>query len=280
MMTKRRFLRGLGLAVAALFLFIVLLYALFPVAPLNNAIALKLAEQGLTIAPEASKTILPGVVWSEAALSSAQGPLLAFDRLKVQPQLAPLLLGRMKVAADLALAGGEMNLLYGLNGSQALALQADKIELAKVPFFKTVLGATAGGLLWSEGTVRRTAQGLNGELKLEVKQLQYSGVKMGAFALPDAANLRTQGMVRISGGRARLESFTLQGEGIYMRLSGDLPNGPQITSMPLDLTLEIMPKPEFMERQKLVFLLLAKFMISPGVYRVPIRGTLLKPVIL
>jgi hypothetical protein len=41
-----------------------------------------------------------------------------------------------------------------------------------------------------------------------------------------------------------------------------------------------MPKPEFIDKQKLVFLLLAKFMASPGVYRVPIRGTLLKPEIL
>jgi hypothetical protein len=41
--------------------------------------------------------------------------------------------------------------------------------------------------------------------------------------------------------------------------------------------LEIMPKPDFLEKQKLVFLLLAKFTASPGVYRVPIKGTLLKP---
>jgi hypothetical protein len=41
-----------------------------------------------------------------------------------------------------------------------------------------------------------------------------------------------------------------------------------------------MPKPEFMDKQRLVFLLLAKFAASPGVYKVPIRGTLLKPVIM
>jgi len=41
-----------------------------------------------------------------------------------------------------------------------------------------------------------------------------------------------------------------------------------------------MPKPEFLEKQKLVFLLLAKFMSAPGVYRVPIKGTMLKPEIL
>jgi hypothetical protein len=65
-----------------------------------------------------------------------------------------------------------------------------------------------------------------------------------------------------------------------MRLSGEHPLGLNASSAPLDLVLEIMPKPEFLEKQKLVFLLLAKFMASPGVYRVPITGTVLKPQIL
>ena len=277
---RKRLLRGLALAAATLVLFLALFYVLFPVAPLNNAVIQALAGQGLTLEPEARKTVLPGLVWNDAILSSAQGALLDIEQLKVQPRLMALLLGRLRLSAKAAVADGKIDLLYGVNGRQAVVLQADGIQLAKIPFFKTVLGATAGGMLWSEGNVQRTPQGLDGELKLEVKQLQYSGVKMGAFPLPDATNLRTQGMVRISGGRARLESFTLQGEGVYMRLSGNLPTGARAASMPLDLTLEIMPKPEFMEQQKLVFLLLAKFMSSPGVYRVPIRGTLLNPVIL
>jgi len=103
---------------------------------------------------------------------------------------------------------------------------------------------------------------------------------MGAFALPDADNLNSKGMIRIADGKARLESLTLQGEGVYMRLSGNLPMGVNADSAPLDLLLEIMPKPEFLDKQKLVFLLLAKFMTSPGVYRVPIKGTLLRPEIL
>jgi type II secretion system protein N len=110
--------------------------------------------------------------------------------------------------------------------------------------------------------------------------MEFSGVKLGAFPLPDAANLRSQGMVRVTNGRARLESFTLQGEGLYMRLSGELPGGSNAANLPLNLVMEIMPKPEFLEKQKLVFMLLAKFMVSPGVYKVPIRGTLLKPQII
>lgn len=276
-MNIRRLSTGIGLGLAGLLLFLALVYVFFPVDPINRAISQKLAAQGLTIAPEGTKTFLPGIGWRNAFLSSGQGPLLDITRLAVRPHLFPLLLGRVRASLAANMAGGELSLLYGHNGPLVCTLQGDGIQLARIPFFKTVLGATAGGTLWTSGQISRSPQGPEGELKLEVRQLGYSGVKLGAFPLPDASGLQTQGMVRISGNRARLESFTLQGEGLYMRLSGELP---QSAAAPLDLTLEIMPKPEFMERQKLPFLLLAKFMVSPGVYRVPIRGTLLKPQIL
>jgi type II secretion system protein N len=175
---------------------------------------------------------------------------------------------------------GHFDLEYGVTGDEVLRVQADSIDLADIPFFATVLAAKARGGLWADGSVVRGKQGLNGELKLEVKQLGFSGVKLGAFPLPDAENLRSQGMIRVSDGKVRLESFTIQGEGLYMRLSGDLPGGDTALSEPINLVLEIMPKPEFMEKQKLVFLVLTKFMVSPGVFRVPITGTLLRPVIL
>jgi hypothetical protein len=65
-----------------------------------------------------------------------------------------------------------------------------------------------------------------------------------------------------------------------MRLSGEIPSGADAAATPLSMRLEIMPKPDFLEKQKLVFMLLARFMTAPGIYTVPIKGTLLKPVII
>ncbi|BCS56097.1 type II secretion system protein GspN [Geobacter sp. SVR] len=270
-------LRTIALGAGGAFLFVVLTYLFIPTSRIDALIAQVLAEQGLSLAPGAHKTLLPGLRWNDALLSSEQGGVAHFDRLRVRLQLLPLLMGRVGVRAAADIGKGQLDLFYGVTGREAFALHTDGINLTDIPIFKTVLGATASGNFWSEGEVTRSAKGLNGELKLEVKQLAYAGVKMGAFPLPDASNLRSQGMVRITDSQVRLESFTLQGEGIYMRLSGNLPGGAKTANAPLDLVLEIMPKPEFLERQKLTFLLLAKFQVSPGVYRVPIRGTLLKP---
>ncbi len=280
MTVQRRLIQIAAYLAAGGFLLGVFTYLLFPMGRVNAVINQQLAAQGLTLTPGAHKTILPGLAWNDLLLSSDRGALLRCERLKLQLGLLSLLKGRVTVAATASIGSGRLDLEYGVTGKKALVLHADGISLAAVPFFKTVLGAKAGGSMWSEGSVTRGPQGLNGELKLEIRQLEFSGVKLGAFPLPDAANLRSQGMVRVTNGNARLESFTLQGEGIYMRLSGDIPSGANAANAPLNLVLEIMPKPEFLEKQKLVFMLLARFAASPGVYRLPIRGTLLKPEIL
>jgi len=280
MTAQQRLLRNAGLLAAGVFLFLAFAYLLIPTGRINAVINQVVAEQGLSLTPGARKTILPGLVWDNLQLSSDQGALLSSERLKVQLRLLPLLTGKLRLGAQASIGAGKVNLEYGLTGREALDLRIDSVSLADIPFFKTVLDAKAGGSLWSQGTITRGPKGLTGELKLEVKQLEFSGVKLGGFPLPDAANLRSQGMVKVTNGNARLESFTLQGEGIYMRISGDLPSGANAANAPLKLALEIMPKAEYMEKQKLVFLLLAKFMVSPGVYRLPISGTLLKPVIL
>ena len=272
--------RRTALLATILVLFLLFCYLLFPTGRIDAVLAQVLSRQGLTLAPAVHKTLLPGLAWDNLLLSSEQGQLLSCERLQVRVLLLPLFVGRAVISGEVMIGKGHLDIKYALNGKAALDLDADGISLADIPFFKSVLGAKAAGNLWSRGTLLRGAKGLSGDLKLEVKQLEFSGVKLGAFPLPDAANLKTQGMVKVSNGKARLESFTLEGDGIYMRLSGDLPSDANAAVKPLNMSMEIMPKPEFLEKQKLVFMLLAKFMTSPGVYTVPIRGTLLKPQIL
>jgi type II secretion system protein N len=277
-MTRPGLVRGAALTVAWLTLFIVCIYLVFPSRRINAAIDRELSVQGLSLAPGAHKTLRPGLAWDNALLSSEQGALIRVERMTIRPLLLRLLAGRLVLGSVASIGSGRVGLEYAVTGSPSVQLNADRLELAEMPLFKTVLGASRiGGRLQSDGFAARGAGGWNGELKIDISRLEFSGIRMGAFALPDAANLHSRGMVRLTGGRARLESFTLEGEGLYMRLSGDVPVGGSALSAPLNLVLEIMPKPDFLENQKLVFMMLAKFMVSPGVYRVPIAGTLLKP---
>ena len=269
-----RLSRLIILALGGLVLFCYLVYLFLPAGRINTCITRNLENQGLVLTPEAGKALLPGLIWRDARLASPQGALAAFNSLILRPRLTSLLAGHVRFNLTGEIREGRFDLDYALNGRDALRFTADGINLADIPFFKTALSGRVAGELWSQGSARRVPQGLDGELKLEVKRLEFSGVTLGGVPLPDAANLRSQGMARIAGNRVRLESFTIQGDGVFMRLSGEIPG---TSDSPLNLILEIMPKADFYERQKLVFMLLAKFMVSPGNYRVPIRGTLLKP---
>jgi type II secretion system protein N len=60
-------------------------------------------------------------------------------------------------------------------------------------------------------------------------------------------------------------------------LKGTIPPGPSLAAAPLNLTLELMPTAEYLERQKLVFLLLARYLDTPGHYQIPVKGVLGKP---
>ncbi|MHB8121499.1 MAG: type II secretion system protein GspN [Desulfuromonadaceae bacterium] len=279
-MKGARLVRASALVAAGLALFLLFSYLLFPTGRIDAAMAQALSQQGLTLSPSVHKTLLPGLAWDDMLLSSEQGPLLSCRRLQVRPLLLPLFVGRVVLSGGATIGKGHVDVKYALNGKEALDVDSEGISLADLPFITSVLGAKAAGNLWAKGALQRGPKGLSGDLKLEIKQLEFSGVRLGAFPLPDAAGLNTQGLVRVSEGKARLESFTIEGNGIYMRLSGDIPSGANAAVTPLNMSLEIMPKPDFMEKQKLVFMLLARFMASPGVYKVPIRGTLLKPQIL
>ncbi len=272
--------RGAGVAAAVVALFVLFSYLLFPTARIDAILVQVLVRQGLTLTPAVHKTFLPGLAWDDMLLSSEQGPLLSCQRLQIRALLLPLVTGRAVVAGKATIGTGHLETRYALNGKTALDLAAEGISLADIPFFKSVLGAKTAGTLWSQGRLQRGAKGLSGDLKLEIQRLEFSGVKLGAFPLPDATNLKAQGMVRVTDSKARLESFTLEGDGVYMRLSGDLPTGADAAVTPLNMSLQIMPKPDFLEKQKLVFMLLAKFMSAPGIYTVPIRGTLIKPLVM
>ena len=277
-MTGARVARGGVVLVGVLLLFLLFSYLLFPTERIDSIIGQTLSRQGLTVAPTVRKTLLPGLAWDKLLLSSEQGPLFASDHLQIRFLLLPLLTGRAELDTTASIGGGAMEIRAGLTGKTALEVAADGVPLAEIPFFKSVMGAKMGGTLWSRGTLLRSTKGSSGDVKLEIKQLEFSGVKLGNFPLPDATNMKAQGIVRLTNGRARVESFTLESDGLYMRLSGDIPVD-HIAETQLNMMLEIMPKAELLEKQKLVFLMLAKFMVSPGVYNVPVSGTLLKPVI-
>jgi type II secretion system protein N len=218
-----------------------------------------------------------GVKAKGVELSTEQGALLKLRDARLRLKLLPLLLGKVEVGYTGTIGGGELSGEVTLGKAGGWEVQCRGVHLEEIPFFSTVAGARVRGELRLNGKLAKQKGVDHGELQLEVRGAELAGVKLGGMPLPDAAYKTVRGALRIDQGRAELKSFSLDGDGVYVRLKGDSVLGTPVGSSPLNLTMEMMPKPAFMERQKLIFLLLMKYQSSPGAYSVPIHGTLAHP---
>jgi len=276
---SRLILIGAGIP-AALLCFVILTIIFVPGKELQGVFVRALANQGYTMRATSFGLAFPvGIRAGNLELGSEKGPLLKLDKATVKVRILPLFLGKVVMDYRGTIGKGEIGgEIRPLDGS-GFKVEIARVSLEDIPFFSTVTGAQVKGDLSVSGSVKGKPNAETGELKLAVKEAQLYGVKIGEMPLPDATYKTVQGMLRLGGGKATLESLTLEGEGLYVRLKGDMPLTAPVRSAPLNLTLELMPKAEFLDKQKFVFLLLLKYQTSPGHYQIPVRGTLGKPAI-
>ena len=261
---------------AALLLVLILTVFFIPSRELQGVIVRVLAREGYTFHAASFAKALPlGLTAQEMEIGDYRGPLFHARTATVRLRLLPLFMGDVKVAVRARVGNGTIEGVWSRrNGGD---LHGEGVRLEDIPFFTTVTGASAKGILKAEARLRGRQTATRGEIKLDVKGAELAGIKIGGTPLPDSSYRQIQGMLKIAGGKATLESFSLEGDGLYVRLKGDLPVTTPLANAPLNLTLELMPKPEFLERQKFVFLLLTKHLTSPGHYEIPIRGILSRP---
>lgn len=263
---------------AALFSFLYLTLLFTPNHALEGLLVRLAGNAGFTLdCTGFGKSFPLGLAADAVELSSPQGSLVKLRDVKVRLKLLPLATGKAQVAYRAGIGEGQLEGVAELGKRPSWSLQARGVSLEEIPFFDTVAQARVRGELTVNGRFTAGKGTGTGEIRLEVRKAEVSGAKVGAMPLPDAAYREVRGALRIEKGRAVLTSFTLNGDGIYVRLSGDTVLGTPLGRSPLNLTMEMMPKPSFLERQKFVFLLLTKYQTSPGAFSIPIRGTLAHP---
>lgn len=279
-MILSRPLRWGAAIVAGILMTLAFTVLLVPSREVEGVVARLLARQGYTLRAERFGKAFPlGIAARGVTIAADQGPVLRFDRVTARLALLPLLTGKAVITLDAAVGPGRVSGTYLPRGEGKGTMEARGIQLEDIPFFKTVAGAEVKGLLTADATFAGRGPKTTGEFRLEVKGAATRGVTISGTPLPDASFDTVRGMVRMGSGRATLDSVTLQGADIYIRLKGDIPLATPPGASPLNLTLELMPQPPFLDRQKLVFVLLAKYLVTPGHYRLPVRGTLAKPLL-
>jgi type II secretion system protein N len=266
---------------AALILFIICVIILIPTAEFEKVVVDAFGSAGYKFrAVEFGKALPFGIKARNLEIADERGPLLKADSASVRLRLLPLLTGKVSFSLRAVIGSGDISGDFApMSGGEA-RVEISHLRLEDIPFFPTATGARVKGDLQAQGNFMGKGDSTRGEARLEVKRMELAGMKIGELPLPDASYDEVRGAFKVNKGKAVLESFTLQGAGLFVRIKGDFPVMTPLGSAPLNLILELMPKPDFLEKQKFVFLLLAKYLNSPGVYHIPIKGTLAKPAIL
>lgn len=279
-MNRRRTLRIGICSFLAIFLFLALTVTFVPAREIQGVLTRYLAREGYTLRVRHFGKAFPfGVRADNVEVGDERGSLLRIDACSMRVSLPALLLGRVTVNYHGKVGGGTFEGSFSPQRNGRFALRLDNVQAEDIPFLQTVAGVRAKGALHLTSSFQGPTGSRRGELRLWIGNAVLNGVKIGGMPIPDAAYDMVQGVLRVSGGRGTLESLTLQGRGIYIRLRGDVSVTSPLAAAPLNLSLELMPKPSFLESQKLVFLLLNKYLTTPGHYQIPIRGTLASPAV-
>ena len=138
-------------------------------------------------------------------------------------------------------------------------IKIDKAELNAIPYL-THLGIKSNGYI----SVNILIKNKSAQLAFRVPDLD---IQESAVMIPFIDSFRrAQGVLSVTGNDIRFDSVSLEGEKGYARLKGD------IKDRFLNLSLELMPSAD--KLSSLESMLIEKYIISPGYYVIPVKGSI------
>jgi type II secretion system protein N len=269
---------GFAAALAGLLLLIMLAVWFISDRALEQALHERLEQQGLALQARNLRTALPfALAADQLTIGDANGAWLTVEQLRLRLQLLPLLTGRIRLCLSGQSGSGSLRgsfSVYPLK-KRSGTIRIAGLELADIPLLTSKLGGQLRGTarLDLDFTTQQTGV-LAGTAKLQITALALKGASIAGMPLPDLTVQEARGLVTTSGPRITVDSLAMQGDGIYLRLTGTTSITP---NAPLNLSLQLMPTADFLERQKSIFLLMMLYQTAPGSYTLPISGTLTSP---
>jgi len=234
-------------------------------------------RQGMTVTARSISRTLPLGIRMESVTIATDRPIVTIDRLDIKVPLRELISGNPTLLLHGTVGEGWFTITTTGPTSPRVTIDARQIRLERIPLLTSALSGSVTGGVSLSGTIEGVPPRAGGEIRLDSRGIETRSVAIGGVPLPDSIYRSLRGSIAIRGDKLEVKSLSLDGDGIYLRLSGSIPLTPTLLSAPLGMALEILPRPEFVERQNLVFSLLSRFLTSPGSYRLPVSGTLTAP---
>ncbi|QOX78396.1 type II secretion system protein GspN [Trichlorobacter lovleyi] len=273
-----RLIGGFAAALAGLLLVMMLAVWFISDRSLDQALRERLEPQGLTLQARNLRTTIPfALAADQLTIGDLNGAWLTVEQFRLRLQLLPLLTGRVRLSLSGQSGSGSLRgsfSVYPLK-KRSGSIRIAGLELASIPLLTSKLGGQLRGTARLDLDFATQQNGLlAGTAKLQIAALGLKGASIAGMSLPDLTVQEARGLVTTSGPRITVDSLAMQGDGIYLRLTGSTSITP---NAPLNLSLQLMPTAEFLERQKSIFLLMMLYQTAPGSYTLPISGTIASP---
>lgn len=224
-----RWLRGAGLILYALIMFLAGVYLTFPYARFEQYLLASLRERaGLDITVQRGRLLFPlGMIWQDVTVTRHGQAPYRFDLVRAEVEPLAVLRGRIRLRVEAAAYGGrgtgQVTIVRwsGRNGPAHYAVSAmvREVDLARLP--ATAGQATGHASLAFDGEWDGEAVLTgNGRSEMDLTGLQFKAITFKGLALPPVAFATTriraqwrQGMVEVIEVQARGPEMTLAGNG-------------------------------------------------------------------
>ncbi len=185
-------------------------------------------------------------------------PLLTIENVHAKPDFMSLLKLNPQLPFTGQIHSGLIEGVYSVK-EEALKLNGRDINLKDITSLKLVNVEGEGNLSIKMEIIRG-----QGDVLFNVKDARLKQTILpGGYFLPLNLFNDIKGLLAVKKDVLEVKAFSLEGEGVYARIKGN------ITGSDVDLNMELMPDASFQKPSML--LLISPFQVSPGYYLIPIK---------
>src|SRR6185369_4822856 len=166
-MSISRILRITGLLSGAAVLFLIMTVMFIPGRIIFEAANSGLSPYGLKLeAASFGKAFPIGISGKGITLSSESGELLKLRSGRLSLELLPLLAGKVSFSVHAEIGSGSLVSSMSLLRSPSTIIEVKKVRLEDIPFFQTVAGIKASGILSGKAETKGLISKAKGYLQL------------------------------------------------------------------------------------------------------------------
>jgi len=196
-------------------------------------------------------------------LKKSEEVLLLIDNVAVGIHPSSLLQMKLTASFHGEISGGNMDGEWDLlKGKDGFRMRLDNSNMEGILLF-SILGLSGRGILSAE----YRSKGGTGDLRFSMRDAKFEGKSYSGIRIPLDLFHSAKGLIAMKGDVIHVGSLSLEGDGLYARVKGD------IMGDRVDLTIELMPDSSFKDKSN-IFSQMKNFQVSPGHYVIPLKSSM------